>query len=109
MRIDRFLHCIRLAKSRSTAQALVHAGHLRIDGKRVLKCAEDVRPGHVIALPMHGSVRVLRVTALPMRRGPAAEAQRHYQILAAPCPKDPVDAASPHGLARGNSTEHSSP
>ena len=84
MRIDRFLHCIRLAKSRSLAQALVHAGHIRIDGKRVTKCAENVRPGQVIALPLRSTIRVLRITTLPARRGPAAEALRHYEELAAP-------------------------
>jgi len=81
LRIDRFLHCIRLVKSRTGAQALVHDGHIRIDGKRVLKCAEDVRAGQVIALPLRGAIRVLRITALPARRGPAAEAQCHYEEL----------------------------
>ena len=81
MRIDRYLHCIRLVKSRTVAQALVEAGHVRIDGKRVLKSAEAVRPGQVIALPLHGAIRILRVTALPTRRGPAAEAHGHYEEL----------------------------
>ena len=84
MRIDRYLHCIRLAKSRTAAQALVHGGHIRIDGKRVLKCAEEVRAGQVIALPLRGAIRVLRITALPTRRGPAVEALRHYEELATP-------------------------
>ena len=84
MRIDRFLHCIRLAKSRTLAQALVEQGHVRIDGKRVVKAAEEVRPGQVIAFPLHGSVRVLRVLALPVRRGPAAEARCHYEEIGAP-------------------------
>ena len=84
MRIDRYLHCIRLAKSRTAAQALVHAGHIRIDGKRILKCAEDVRAGQVIALPLRGAIRVLRITALPLRRGPAAEAQACYEELGDP-------------------------
>ena len=83
MRIDRFLHCIRLTKSRTAAQALVHAGHIRIDGKRIVKCAEDVRAGQVIALPLRGAIRVLRVTTLPARRGPAAEALCHYVELGA--------------------------
>ena len=83
MRIDRYLHCIRLVKSRTAAQALVHAGHIRIDGQRVLKCAEPVRPGQVIALPLRATIRVLRVTALPARRGPLAEALRHYEDLTA--------------------------
>ncbi len=81
MRIDRFLHCIRLLKSRTAAQALIEQGHIRIDGKRVLKCAEEVRAGQVIALPLRGAIRVLRITALPARRGPAAEAQCHYEEL----------------------------
>ncbi len=79
MRIDRFLHCIRLAKSRSLAQALVETGHIRIDGKRAQKPSEPVRVGSTIALPLHGQVRVLRVLDLPVRRGPAAEARACYR------------------------------
>ena len=79
MRIDRFLHCIRLVKSRTLAQALIDAGHVRIDGKRVDKPSEPVRVGSVVALPLRGEVRVLRVLALPVRRGPAAEARACYR------------------------------
>jgi ribosome-associated heat shock protein Hsp15 len=50
MRIDRFLFFIRLAKSRTLAQALVDAGHIRVDGKRVAKPSEEVRDGSIIAL-----------------------------------------------------------
>jgi ribosome-associated heat shock protein Hsp15 len=81
MRIDRFLHCIRLAKSRTLAQSMVEAGHIRIDGKRVLKPSETVRAGSVVALPLRGQVRVLRVLALPARRGPASEARACYEEL----------------------------
>lgn len=79
MRIDRFLHCIRLVKSRTLAQALVEEGHIRIDGKRVEKSNVDVRVGTIVALPLHGRVRILRVLALPQRRGPASEARTCYQ------------------------------
>ncbi len=51
MRIDRFLHCIRLVKSRTLAQAVVADGYVRIDGKRVEKPSEEVRVGSVVALP----------------------------------------------------------
>ena len=71
MRLDQFLFFIRLAKSRTLAQGLIETGHVRLDGKRVAKSAEVVRAGSVIALPMRGQVRVLRVIALPARRGPA--------------------------------------
>ncbi|MEO6198621.1 MAG: S4 domain-containing protein [Sphingomicrobium sp.] len=79
MRIDRFLHCIRLARSRTFAQSIVAAGHVRIDGKRVLKPHEDVRAGAVVAIPLGCQVRVLRVVALPDRRGPAVEARACYE------------------------------
>ncbi len=65
MRIDRYLHCIRLVKSRTLAQAVIGAGHVRIDGKRVEKPCEEVRVGSVIALPLRDRVRVLKVLALP--------------------------------------------
>jgi ribosome-associated heat shock protein Hsp15 len=83
LRIDRFLHCIRLVKSRTLAQALVEAGHVRIDGKRVLKSSEEVRAGQVVALPLRGTVRVLRVVTLPLRRGPPVEARTCYDELGA--------------------------
>ncbi len=81
MRIDRYLHCIRLVKSRTLAQGLLDSGHVRIDGKRVEKVSEPVRVGSTIALPLRDRVRVLRVVALPDRRGPAAEARTCYEEL----------------------------
>jgi ribosome-associated heat shock protein Hsp15 len=81
LRIDRFLHCIRLVKSRTIAQSVIDTGHVRIDGKRVGKSADEVRVGSVVALPLHDRVRILRVLALPRRRGPAAEARACYQEL----------------------------
>jgi ribosome-associated heat shock protein Hsp15 len=74
VRIDRYLFFIRLVKSRTLAQAVIETGHVRIDGKRVEKPSEDVRVGSIVALPLHGRVRVLKVLNLPQRRGPAAEA-----------------------------------
>ncbi|HXC75055.1 MAG TPA: RNA-binding S4 domain-containing protein [Sphingomicrobium sp.] len=81
MRIDRYLHCIRLVKSRTLAQAVIEAGHVRIDGRRVEKPAEAVRAGSIVALPLGDRVRVLKVLALPVRRGPASEARACYEEL----------------------------
>jgi ribosome-associated heat shock protein Hsp15 len=81
VRIDRFLHCIRLVKSRSLAQAVVEAGRVRIDGKRIEKPSESVRVGSVIALPLRDQVRILKVLALPERRGPASDARACYEEL----------------------------
>ena len=81
MRIDRFLFVIRLAKSRTIALGIIEQGHVRIDGKRVEKPSDQVEAGSVIALPLHGQVRVLRVLALPARRGPATEARTCYEEI----------------------------
>jgi len=81
VRIDRYLHCIRLVKSRTFAQGVIDEGHVRIDGRRVEKSSEAVRVGNIVALPLRGEVRVLRVLCLPARRGPAAEARLCYQEL----------------------------
>ncbi len=83
MRIDRYLHCIRLAKSRTLAQTLIETGHVRLDGRRVLRPSEAVGVGSIIALPLHGAVRVLRVKSIPTRRGPAAEARTCYEHVGA--------------------------
>jgi ribosome-associated heat shock protein Hsp15 len=88
VRIDRYLHCIRLVKSRTLAQAIVERGFVRIDGKRVHKPSEEVRAGSVIALPLNDRVRILRVLSLPNRRGPAAEARSCYEELG-------IDAVEP--------------
>jgi ribosome-associated heat shock protein Hsp15 len=81
LRIDRYLHCIRLAKSRTLAQAIIGEGMTRVDGKRVAKPSEPVRVGSVIALPLHDRVRVLRVLALPDQRRPASEARCAYEEI----------------------------
>lgn len=78
MRLDRYLFFIRLVKSRTSAQGLIEEGHVRLDGRRVGKSAEDVHIGSIIALPLRGKVRVIRVIGLPSRRGPAPEARQHY-------------------------------
>lgn len=83
MRIDRYLHCIRLAKSRTLAQALVDGGHMRIDGKRIEKPSEPVKVGSIIALPLRGQVRIIRILALPPRRGPPSEARAAYEEIEA--------------------------
>ncbi|HEX6603988.1 MAG TPA: S4 domain-containing protein [Sphingomicrobium sp.] len=90
MRIDRFLVFIRLVKSRTLAQAVVETGHVRIDGRRVEKASEEIRAGSVIALPLRGRVRVLKVLALPSRRGPAAEARACYEELGIDEPQTPA-------------------
>ncbi|WP_394653491.1 RNA-binding S4 domain-containing protein [uncultured Sphingomonas sp.] len=82
IRLDKFLWFVRLAKTRSFAQEVAEARHLRIDGRVIEKAAACVRVGNTLTFPLHGRVRVIRVLALPVRRGPAPEAQACYADLA---------------------------
>ena len=81
MRIDRFLFFIRLAKSRTLAQGIVAEGRLRIDGRRALKPSDEVREGSTVTLPLRGEICVIRILALPTRRGPASEARSCYEVI----------------------------
>jgi len=81
MRVDRFLWFARLAKTRSAAQAIAEKGTLRIDGRRVERAATPVRIGSVLAFPLYGAIRVVRVEQLPARRGPPLEGRACYQDL----------------------------
>jgi ribosome-associated heat shock protein Hsp15 len=72
---------VRFAKSRSKAQALILEGHPRIDGRPVTSLHQDIAVGSVLTIAISAHVRILRVKALPLRRGPAAEAQACYTDL----------------------------
>lgn len=82
MRVDRFLWWSRISASRNYAQALVETGHFRLNGRRIERSAAPVRVGDILAFITHlGQVRVVRVEALPARRGPPAEGRACYQEL----------------------------
>ena len=74
LRIDKALWYLRLARTRSVAQAMVAAGHSRLDGRRVERASTVLREGSLLVLPGPPRVRVLRIVSLPVRRGPPGEA-----------------------------------
>jgi ribosome-associated heat shock protein Hsp15 len=83
LRLDKFLWFARIVKTRGQAQALAEQGRLRIDGRVVDRAHAPVRIGDVLSFAVHGRVRVIRVEALPARRGPPAEARTLYREVEA--------------------------
>lgn len=83
-RLDRFLWYARIVKTRGQAQSLAEEGRLRIDGRPVHQAHAPVRVGNVLSFAQAGRVRVLRIGALPERRGPPAEARALYEPLDEP-------------------------
>ena len=90
MRLDKLLWFLRLVKTRTLAQQLAAQGRIRIDGRPATSAHAEVRAGQVLSFAHHDRVRVLRILALPVRRGPAPEAQACYADLA-PAGATPVD------------------
>ena len=83
MRLDRFLWHARFARTRSAAQAIACEGRMRIDGRTIDRPAAPVRVGNVLTFAIGTHVRVVRIEALPVRRGPPAEARACYRDLVA--------------------------
>jgi len=81
MRIDKLLWFLRLAKSRTIAQAMAEEGHIRLNSRRVDRAHQKVAAGDVLTLPLTAGVRVIELVTLPHRRGPAPEAQSCYRVL----------------------------
>lgn len=77
LRIDRWLWCARFFKTRSLAADAVKGGHVRVNGQRA-KPARDVKAGDRLVIVQGELEREVEVTAIPARRGPAAEASQCY-------------------------------
>jgi ribosome-associated heat shock protein Hsp15 len=83
-RLDRWLWCARFIKTRAAAARLAEQGRIRINRQRTEKAHARVRPGDVLTFSLGQSVRVVRVLALGLRRGPAEEARQLYEDLEPP-------------------------
>jgi ribosome-associated heat shock protein Hsp15 len=92
-RLDKWLWHARFFRTRTVAAAEVSAGHVRLNGTRVVKPAQAVGPGDVLTFAQGARVRVVRIVGLGQRRGPAPEAQALYDDLSDPVPQDSVPPA----------------
>lgn len=89
VRLDKWLWQARFFKTRGLAAATVKGGHVRVNGNRVSKPAQVVKLGDVLTFAQARTIRVVRITTLGSRRGPASEAQTLYDDLTpAPEPQD---------------------
>ena len=84
LRVDKWLWQARFFKTRALAAELAESGHLRINGQPTRKPGHAVAAGDVLTFAQGNRIRVVRVTALGYRRGPAVEAQTLYDDLDAP-------------------------
>ena len=77
-RLDKWLWCTRLFKTRSLATEAVNGGRIKVNGERV-KPAHDLRVGDRLSLSVNDEPLEIGVLAFPARRGPAPEARACYE------------------------------
>jgi ribosome-associated heat shock protein Hsp15 len=80
-RLDKWLWHARVVKARSSAAALVEAGHVRINGSRETAPGHAVKAGDVLTISLDRTVRVLKVVGFSERRGDASAARVLYADL----------------------------
>ncbi|MFN3577107.1 MAG: RNA-binding S4 domain-containing protein [Tabrizicola sp.] len=91
LRLDKWLWQARFFRSRALAAEVIAAGSVRVNGIRVSRPGRDIAAGDTLTFPQGGRIRVIRVLALGMRRGPATEAQALYLDLEAPAAPEPLE------------------
>jgi ribosome-associated heat shock protein Hsp15 len=102
-RLDKWLWCARLTKTRSGAARAIAEGKVRINGERALKPSRLLHEGDVVTATALGRLFVVRVLAWTARRGPASTARTLYEDLtppAAPSPERPLAAKDPRPTTR---------
>ena len=82
-RIDKWLWHARVVRTRSSAAALIEAGHVRVNGERSRAPGRAVRTDDVLTIALDRTVRVLKVTGFAERRGSAEAACALFADLAA--------------------------
>ena len=80
-RLDKWLWHARVVRARTSAAALVEAGHVRINGVRERAPGHAVKAGDVLTIGLDNSVRVLKVIGFAERRGDASAARGLYDDL----------------------------
>lgn len=91
-RLDLWLWCARLRRTRAECARLVGTGAVRINRQPTDKAHARVRPGDVLTIAQGsgegGRIVVWRVLALAPRRGSAAEARLLYEDLSGDMARD---------------------
>ena len=79
-----------MVKARSSAAALVEAGHVRINGVREKSPGHGVKQGDVLTIGLDRTVRMLKVVGFAERRGDASAARVLYDDMKGPDVRNPT-------------------
>ena len=102
IRLDKWLWQARFFKARSISAKVVNAGHVRLNGVKVKKTSTPIKVGDTLEFLQVETIRIVKLKALGIRRGPAPEAQSLYEDLT-PIPE--IAEAKPEIERKGRPTK----
>ena len=82
VRLDKWLWYARFFKTRALASRAISNGRFRLDGDLMSKPHRQANCGQVLTFSQGARIRVVRIKALGLRRGPAKEAALLFDDLA---------------------------
>lgn len=95
-RVDQWLWFSRICKTRTLAAKLASAGKIRVNSQRISKASHAVHVGDSLTFILHDQLRVIAITGIGQRRGPASEAQSLYNDHSPPVAKpEQIQAGKP--------------
>lgn len=105
VRVDSWIWCVRLTKTRSLAAAACRAGHVRVNGERV-KPAQALRAGDEVRLHHAGRERIVVVSRLVSKRvGAPVAAECFVDNSPPPPPREDVLALGLRDRGTGRPTK----
>lgn len=103
MRIDKWLHAVRITKTRSDATAACRGGHVRINGEPA-KPSSPVKSGDHVEARVNQRQRIVDVTQVITKRVGAAIAAECFEDHSPPPPErdafQPLFAVTDRGAGR---------
>ncbi|MEN0040543.1 MAG: RNA-binding S4 domain-containing protein [Pseudomonadota bacterium] len=99
LRADKWLWFARIVKTRSLASSLIRGGRVRVNGERISSPSRALAADDVLTVTLDRQIKVLKVIAMPERRGPYEEARHMYEDLSPAVPKkDPATRPLPQAV-----------
>jgi ribosome-associated heat shock protein Hsp15 len=80
LRLDLYLKCVCLAKSRSLASKGIEEGRVLLNGART-KASREVKAGDVLEIGSRATIKKIRILEVPKRQVSKDASSEYYELL----------------------------